>query len=86
MKTILIHNHLDGKTRCDNLQMKSGNISLLLFCIILLTLSNQLNNMGYGYHILNNFIIHLLYMDHLKLFDKNDNDLWYVSNSKEIQL
>ena len=47
----------------------------LLFCPSLIPLSKELNRPGYGYNIQKRSINHLFYMDDLKLFTKDDNDL-----------
>jgi len=41
----------------------------------LIPLSNELNNTGYGYKIFDRILSHLFYMDDLKFFAKNDQDL-----------
>ena len=41
----------------------------------LILLSNELNNTEYGYTIFNSKVNHLFYMDDLKLFARNDNEL-----------
>ena len=49
--------------------------SPIIFCLALDPLSTILNGAGYGYKTQNRFISHLLYMDDLKLFAKDDNNL-----------
>ena len=51
------------------------SLSPLFFCMSLIPLSNELNNTEYGYTIFNSKVNHLFYMDDLKLFARNDNEL-----------
>jgi len=72
--------HANGMTNTENLRIKCGifqgdSLSPLLFCISLIPLSIQLNNAGCGYQIMGKSINHLFYMDDLKLFARNDNEL-----------
>ena len=50
-------------------------LSPLLFCLLLIPLTNELNNTKYGYEIYEKAINHLFYMDDLKLYAKNDKEL-----------
>jgi len=52
-------------------------LSLLLFCIALIPLTNELNraDCGYQVHGTERKISHLLYMDGLKLLGRNESDL-----------
>ena len=64
----------------DNINIKRGifqgdSLSPLLFCISLIPLSLELNSLGYGYKIRTERITHLFYMDDLKLYAKDDNEL-----------
>ena len=52
----------------------------LLFCGTPIPLSKLLNNTGYGYKIYDNTINHLFYMDDLKLFAKNYQQLQGLLN------
>ena len=78
--TTLHLNHVDGVVRCENIKINSGifqgdSLSPLLFCIALIPLSAELNNTTYGYRLLGGTVNHLIYMDDLKLFAKNDKEL-----------
>ena len=64
----------------DNINIKrrifrGDPLTPLLFCISLIPLSLQLNSLGYGYKIRTEQITHLFYMDDLKLYTKDDNEL-----------
>ena len=64
----------------DNINIKRGifqgdSLSPLLFCISLIPLSLKLNSSGYGYKIRTERLTHLLYMDDLKLYAKDDSEL-----------
>ena len=50
-------------------------LSPLLFCLVLIPLSQLLNDTGYGYRIENRKINHLFYMDDLKIYAKDDTEL-----------
>ena len=52
----------------------------IVFCVALIPLSKLLNTTGYGYKIYDNTINHLFYMDDLKLFVKNDQQLQGLLN------
>ena len=49
---------------------------LLLFCLVLVHLSYEPSNMGYGYNIYGEKAIHLFYIDDLKLYAKNVHRLY----------
>ena len=79
-KTTLVLNTLENKMNVGNININSGifqgdSLSPILFCVTLIPLSKLLNNTGYGYKIYDNIINHLFYMDDLKLFAKNDQQL-----------
>ena len=79
-QTWLPPSHNNGTLKSDPIKIKHGifqgdSLFPLLFCLALIPLSNKLNNMGYGYKIFDGTINHLFYMDDLKLFAKNDQDL-----------
>ena len=64
----------------DNINIKRGifqgdSLSPLLFCISLIALSFELLSLEYGYKIRTERITHLFYMDDLKLYAKDDNEL-----------
>ena len=50
-------------------------LSPLLSCISLIPFSLELNFSGYGYKIGNEWFTHLLYMDDLNLYAKDDSEL-----------
>ena len=62
---------------------QGDSLSPLLFCMALNPLSKELNRTGYGYHMTTGHgetakrqpISHLLYMDDLKLYDRNSDQL-----------
>ena len=54
---------------------QGNSFSPLLFCIALFPLSQHLNESNRKYKTFRQVITHLFYMDDLKLFAKNDNDL-----------
>ena len=64
----------------DNINIKRGifqgdSLSPSLFCVSLIALSLELLSLGYGYKIIPERITHLFYMDDLKLYAKDDNEL-----------
>jgi hypothetical protein len=65
----------DIKLQCEIFQ--GDSLSLLLFCIFLLPLTEQLNklNTRYEEHTTKTEISHLLYMDDLKLIAKSEEEL-----------
>jgi len=65
----------DIKIQCGIFQEDS--LSLLLFCICLIPLTEQLNrlNTGYEEHTTKTKISHLLFMDDLKLIAKSEEEL-----------
>ena len=79
-KTQLTLTHESGTLMSDNINIKRGifqgdSLSPLLFCISLIPLSLELNSSGYGYKVKTAWITHLFYMDDLKLYAKDDNEL-----------
>ena len=79
-KTQLTLTHESDTLISDNINSKRGifkgdSLSPLLFCISLIPLSSELNSSGYGYKIGTEWITHLFYMDHLKLYAKDDSEL-----------
>ena len=79
-KTQLTLTHESGTLMSDNINIKRGifqgdSLSPLLFCISLVPLLLLLNSSGYGYKIRTEQITHLLYMDYLKLYAKDDGEL-----------
>ena len=72
--------HPNGNVNEKPIKIKSvifqgDSLSPLLFCLSLIPLSKELNRTGYGYNIQKRIMNHLFYMDDLKLFTKDDNDL-----------
>ena len=79
-KTKLVLNTVENTLNAGDININSGifqgdSLSPILFCVTLIPLSKLLNNTGYGYKIYDNTINHLFYMDDLKLFAKNDQQL-----------
>jgi hypothetical protein len=56
---------------------QGDSLSLLLFCVALIPLKNELNRADCGYQVrgTERKISHLMYMDDLKLLGRNENDL-----------
>ena len=78
--TTLVLNHSQGTNTFPDIDIACGifqgdSLSPLLFCLALFPLSTQLNNAQRGYKVHDQTISHLIYMDDLKLFAKNDSDL-----------
>ena len=78
--TNLLLTHENVTRRSNKIGIDCGifqgdSLSPLIFCLALAPLSTVLDGTGYGYKIQNRFISHLLYMDDLKLFAKDDNNL-----------
>ena len=78
--TSLILNHKNGTEKSSELRIQRGifqgdALSPLLFCIALFPLSKILNENNLGYKCKGKLFSHLLYMDDLKLYAKNDEDL-----------
>ena len=78
-KTSLLLSHEKGTFRSNKIDINcgifQGDSSPPIFCSALAPLSTILNGSGYGYKIQKRFISHLFYMDDLKLFAKDDNNL-----------
>ena len=66
---------MSGSIPIDRGIFQGDSLSPLLFCLALIPVSHELSNTGYGYRIFNQVISHLLYMDDLKLYAKNDDQL-----------
>ena len=55
---------------------QGDSLSPLLFCLAMNPLSELISDSKYGYSVKSHCIVqHLFYMDDLKLFAKNENDL-----------
>ena len=71
--------HESDTLMSDNINIKreifQGDfLSPLLSCVSLIPLSLELSSSGYGYKIGTEQIIHLFYMDDLKLYAKDDSE------------
>ena len=85
-KATLVLNTLENILNAGDININSGifkrdSLSPILFCVTLIPLSKLLNNAGYGYKIYDNTINHHFYMDDLKLFAKNDQQLQGLLNT-----
>ena len=69
------HNLTSSKIDINCGIFQGDSLSPLLFCLCLIPLSAELNRANLGYRISEKAISHLFYMDDLKLYAKNDNDL-----------
>ena len=83
-KTKLVLNIGENTLNSGDININSGifqrdSLSPILF-VPLIPFSILLNNTGYGYKIYNNTINHLFYIDDLKLFAKNDQQLQGLLN------
>ena len=79
-ETNLSLSHSNGILTANGMRIKCGifqgdSLSPLLFCMALIPLSQLLDDTGYGYKIGNKKINHLFYMDDLKLYACNDDEL-----------
>ena len=79
-KTTLVLNTVENTLNAGDININSGifqgdSLSPVLFCVTLIPLSKLFNNTRYDYKIYDNTINHLFYMDNLKLFAKNDQQL-----------
>ena len=83
-KTTLVFKTVENTLNAGDININNGifqgdSISPILFCVTLIP-PRKLNNTGYGYKIYDNTINHLFYMDDLKLFAKNDQQLQGLIN------
>ena len=93
-KLQLVLHHGTESTLSDTIQIKSGifqgdSPSGLLFCVSLIALSWLIKRTGHGYYINkgrkpDNLISHLLFMDDLKLYSLNDNQLRALLETTQI--
>lgn len=79
-ETNLFLSHTNGILSTKGMKIKCGifqgdSLSPLLFCMALIPLSKLLNETGYGFKINESKINHLFYMDDLKLYARNDDEL-----------
>ena len=79
-KTTLVLKTVENTLNAGDVNINNGifqgdSLSPILFCVTLIPFRKLLNNTGYGYKIYDNTINHLFYMDNLKLFAKNDQQL-----------
>ena len=84
-KTPLVLNTVENTLNAGDININSGifqgdSLSPILFCVTLVPHSKLLNNTGYDYKIYDNTTNHLFYMDDLKLFAKNDQQLQGLLN------
>ena len=63
---------------------QGDSLSPLLFCMSLAPLSNLLNATEFGYDMNKERVNHMLYMDDLKLYSKNDKQLEGLLNTVKI--
>ena len=88
-QTKKILNFSSGSITTNPIKIKNGifqgdSLSPLLFCLALAPLSNLLNNTKLGYDVNKERISHLFYMDDLKLYCRNDNQLQGLLNIVKI--
>lgn len=79
-ETNLFLSHSNGILSSPGMKIKCGifqgdSLSPLLFCMALMPLSKLLYQTEYGYEIFERRINHLFYMDDLKLYASNDDEL-----------
>ena len=78
--TKLFLTHSNGVCVSEKIPIARGifqgdSLSPLLFCLSLIPVTHELNSTGLGYKIFDKVVSHLLYMDDLKLYGKNDEQL-----------
>ena len=78
-KTNLMLSHTNGIMRSDDQDIKcgifQGDLSSPFFCLAPILLSAVLKKAKYGYKIKDKTINHLFYIDDLKLYGRNDEEL-----------
>ena len=84
-KTKLVLNTVENTLNARDININSGifqgdYLSHILFCVTLIPLSKLFNNTGCGYKIYDNTINHPFYIDDLKLFAKNGQQLQGLLN------
>ena len=72
--------HKDGCITTDDINIERGifqgdSLSPLIFCICLIPITNILRRAKAGYKLAKNLISHLLYMDDLKIYSKNAEEM-----------
>jgi hypothetical protein len=95
-RTRMILPHANGSIETDEIKIETGifqgdTFSPLLFCLTINPLSNILKRAQLGFKTLKTSISHLLYMDDLKAFTKNKEDMTRCENlikrfSKDIKM
>ena len=91
LETNLTLSHVNGILISNGMRIRCGilkgdSLSPLLFCMALIPLSQLLNSTGYGYKIMEKKINHLFYMDDLKLYAQNDDELVPVSSPRDLEV
>lgn len=66
--------------RC--VMFQGDSLAPFLFCLALIPLSLESNSTRYGYKVQDRSIVHLFFMDDLKLFAKDDNNLGVLQTVK----
>ena len=84
-KTTLFLKTGENTLNVGDININSGifegdSLSAILLYVALIPLSKPINNTGYGYKIYDNTLNHLFYMDDLKLFAQNDQQLQGLLN------
>ena len=88
-QTTMTLTYSSGSIVTNPIRIKRGifqgdSLSPLLFCMSLAPLSNLLNATEFGYDMSKERVNHLLYMDDLKLYSKNDKQLEGLLNTVKI--
>ena len=83
--TTIVINHASGPKKSEPIRIQRGifqgdSLSPLLFCMALFPLTKLINQQKYGYRCQKATFNHLFYMDDLKLFAKNDEELERLLN------
>ena len=89
-KATLFLSRKSGNLKSNSLDIKCGifqgdSLSPLLFCLVVIPLTTELNRTVYGYKIGEKSIDNLFYMDDVKLFAKKDHELEGLLQTVKIQ-